>query len=269
MRNLLVIFLSLVCACGERPASEPVSTDAAPPAEEDAPEEPKTAPEDTWEKVTDLEITGPRARARHILIAYKNAQYAPDKVDRDKEEARELAAQVRSEILAGADFAEKAKALSDGSTAKRGGELGTFAKGVMHENFEAAVFALEVGALSGIVETPFGFHVIEREEVIEVRVAQVLVQWKGRHRSKSTRTKEAARAHIDEALELIQGGASFQEVAKSHSEGSTGKRGTDLGWFQTGQMVPSFEKAAFALKVGETTGVIESPLGFHIIHRVE
>ena len=141
--------------------------------------------------------------------------------------------------------------------------------GQMNDVFEAVAFALEEGELSAIIETPFGFHIIEREEVIEVRVAQVLVQWKGRHRSKSTRTKEAARAHIDEALSLIQGGAGFQAVAKSHSEGSTGKRGTDLGWFQTGQMVPSFEKAAFALKVGETTGVIESPLGFHIIHRVE
>jgi parvulin-like peptidyl-prolyl isomerase len=43
----------------------------------------------------------------------------------------------------------------------------------------------------------------------------------------------------------------------------------DLGWFQQGQMVPAFEKAAFGLEIGKTTEVIESPLGFHIIHRVE
>ena len=270
MHSLFIAMLLAACGTPQTPEPPPAPAPEEAPASDETADTPvEQAPDDGWINTTDTEITGPRARARHILVAYEGAKGAPSEVSRSKPDALSLATEIRAKILAGADFAELAADHSDSGTARRGGELGTFAKGVMHENFENAVFALEVGALSDVVETPFGFHVIEREEVIEVRVAQILVQWKGRHLAKTSRSKEDARARADEALALVRSGKSFKEVASSHSDGDTGKRGTDLGWFQKGQMVPAFDNAAFALEPGQTSAVIESPLGFHIIHRIK
>jgi parvulin-like peptidyl-prolyl isomerase len=103
--------------------------------------------------------------ARHILISYQGAERAGEEVTRSKEEARTLAASLREKLLAGeADFAELARKHSDGPSAEKGGDLGTFGRDQMHKNFEAAAFDLEVGGISKVVETPFGFHVIERTE---------------------------------------------------------------------------------------------------------
>ncbi|KAJ0405386.1 hypothetical protein P43SY_000265 [Pythium insidiosum] len=60
----------------------------------------------------------------------------------------------------------------------------------------------------------------------------------------------------------------FEEIAKEESDCSSAKRGGDLGPFGRKQMTPPFEKAAFALKVGEMSGLVESDSGVHIILRV-
>jgi parvulin-like peptidyl-prolyl isomerase len=62
----------------------------------------------------------------------------------------------------GADFAAIARENSDGPSAARGGDLGSFGRGVMHPMFERTVFELPVDALSDVIETPFGFHIIQR-----------------------------------------------------------------------------------------------------------
>ncbi|HHY33594.1 MAG TPA: foldase [Firmicutes bacterium] len=67
----------------------------------------------------------------------------------------------------------------------------------------------------------------------------------------------------------LANGADFAELAKTKSEDTATKdKGGDLGYFQKGAMDPAFEKAAFALKVGETSGPVKSSFGYHII-RVE
>jgi parvulin-like peptidyl-prolyl isomerase len=101
--------------------------------------------------------------ARHILIAYKGAERAGDDVTRSKDEARKLAEEVLEEAKKeGADFAALAKKHSDGPTAEKGGDLGTFGKGKMAEAFDEAAFQLKVDEISDLVETPFGFHIIQR-----------------------------------------------------------------------------------------------------------
>jgi len=255
----MALMLLTACSADEVPAAPPPDVPTA---------EVEEAPIVDQQVQSTVEIKGPRASARHVLIAYKDAYQASEKVSRTKEEARALATTVQSDILGGADFSSQAIEHSDGPSGKRGGELGVFGKGTMHINFEQAVLDLDVGELSKVVETPFGFHVIERMVVEEVRVAQVLIQWQGCHRATTDRTKEDAQLRAEAALQALHAGTNFIEVGKRYSDGPTGQRGGDLGWFQRGQMVPAFEEASFSLEPGKITDVIESPLGFHIILRL-
>ena len=99
--------------------------------------------------------------ASHILISYKGSERS--QATRTKEEAKTLAEDMLEEAgKEGADFAELAKEHSDGPSNTKGGDLGTFKKGKMAPAFEEAAFKLEVGEISGVVETSFGFHVIKR-----------------------------------------------------------------------------------------------------------
>ncbi len=79
-------------------------------------------------------------------------------------------------------------------------------------------------------------------------------------------TKARVKKEAQEVLDKIKNGADFAEMAKQYSKdpGSADKGG-DLGFFGTGEMVPAFEKAAFALKPGEVSELVESSFGFHII----
>ena len=82
-----------------------------------------------------------------------------------KAEARSKAQSLLRKVRGGADFATVARAESqDPGTAQNGGDLGFFAKGRMTPAFEAAAFKLKAGEISGVVETPFGFHIIRVHE---------------------------------------------------------------------------------------------------------
>lgn len=97
-------------------------------------------------------------RAAHVLIAVNDT--------RGEAEARELAGLVRARALAGQPFDELAREYSDDpGSGQRGGDLGFFARGRMVPPFDEAVFGLsEPGALSEVVHTQFGFHVIRLTE---------------------------------------------------------------------------------------------------------
>ena len=84
-------------------------------------------------------------RASHILV-------------KDQKEAQEISEKCK----AGADFAYMAEKYSKCPSAKKGGDLGTFGKGQMVPKFEQAAFALNVGEVSAVVPTQFGFHIIKR-----------------------------------------------------------------------------------------------------------
>lgn len=82
----------------------------------------------------------------------------------------------------------------------------------------------------------------------------------------SDSAKAAAQAEALDVLRQLREGAEFEVLARRFSDDpGTRERGGDLGWFRTGQMVPQFEQVAFALRPGQTSGVVESPFGFHII----
>ena len=103
----------------------------------------------------------PAAHARHVLIrASANSSEA------ERAEARQKAQTALNRAKSGESFEKIASEMSqDEGSAMRGGDLGWFAKGAMVGPFDAAVFSLKPGELSGLVETEYGYHVIKAEEI--------------------------------------------------------------------------------------------------------
>ena len=85
--------------------------------------------------------------------------------------------------------------------------------------------------------------------------------------SLTPRMKEDARAKIAEIKKELDAGVEFATLAHSHSDCPSKEEGGDLGEFGKGMMVKEFETTAFALAVGATSPVIETPFGYHIIRR--
>ncbi len=111
-------------------------------------------------RYTDLEK---QVRARHILI--KAGSYASPE---QKAAAKARAEELRARVMKGEAFAPLARKQSeDQVTAKKGGDIGFLRKGTMPDAFDEAVFSMEAGAISEVVETPYGFHVIEALEIRE------------------------------------------------------------------------------------------------------
>jgi len=96
-------------------------------------------------------------RARHVLVSFE-----PGDDDATKAAKKAEIDAIRKELLAdGADFAKIAEAKSDCPSGKKGGDLGTFQRGRMAKQFEDAAFSQKTNKIGPVVESPFGYHVIE------------------------------------------------------------------------------------------------------------
>jgi peptidyl-prolyl cis-trans isomerase SurA len=242
-------------ACGGGEPADPVL-----PAPAEAPEpEPEPLPPPTEA----------RYAATHVLVAWAGAARAPEGVTRSEEEAEALASSIRERALAGESLEALARTHSDGASAPRGGGLGVYDTGTMMPEFEAAVASVDVGGIGPLVRTAYGFHVVRRDAVREIRLRHVLVPFAGAWRSDATRSEEEARARAAEARAALDAGQPFEQVARTFGEDATAAHGGDLGTVVPGQLVPDFEVAAFDLEVGGVTGPVKTPYGFHVIQRVE
>ena len=111
----------------------------------------------------------------------------------------------------------------------------------------------------------------------EIRVRHILQKHTGSrnphdsYRNKPiTRSKEEAIENIQKfRKEIVENGASFEDIASEYSECGSAKNGGDLGHFGRGQMQKPFEDAAFALAVGEISELVDTDSGIHIILREE
>jgi len=97
--------------------------------------------------------------ARHILIAT-----TPEDTDETKAAKKKQAEELREKLVAGADFAELAKDHSDCPSKSRGGELPEFSRGQMVKPFEDAAFSQKIDEIGPVVETRFGYHIIQVEK---------------------------------------------------------------------------------------------------------
>mgnify|MGYP002619653270 FL=1 len=101
----------------------------------------------------------------------------------------------------------------------------------------------------------------------QVQASHILLMYAGSMRSSASRSKEDAQTQIQQIKTELDAGAQFDDLARRHSDCPSSGRGGDLGRFGRGQMIGPFEDAAFGLDVGGTSGVVETPFGFHIIKR--
>lgn len=101
----------------------------------------------------------------------------------------------------------------------------------------------------------------------QVSASHILVMHEGSARSAETRSKDEALAIIEDLKGQIADGADFADLAGQHSDCPSGRNGGSLGVFGRGQMVKAFEDAAFSLSAGETSDIIETEFGYHLIYR--
>jgi peptidyl-prolyl cis-trans isomerase C len=99
-----------------------------------------------------------------------------------------------------------------------------------------------------------------------VRASHILI---GVDSKASAEEKKAAREKADKLRKELTGGADFAALAKANSTCPSSQQGGDLGSFGKGQMVAPFEQAAFAMKPGEISEVVETQFGYHIIKVTE
>jgi peptidyl-prolyl cis-trans isomerase D len=208
--------------------------------------------------------TPEKRKARHILFRVASDDSA-DAKQAKKAQAEKILAQLKK----GGDFSTLASQLSEDSSKTKGGDLGFFSRGQMVQPFEEAAFALKKGEISGVVETPFGFHLIKLEEIVPAK----------------TQSLEEATASIRKVLEqqgvkaitFKKASAAYEEVIRAGSLANYSRvknaqpiHRTDYFKRETPPkdiMVndPAFLQAAFTLRKGELSSTVETTNGYAIL----
>lgn len=181
------------------------------------------------QNVARLSSAQEQRRASHILLTV-----AQDASAGDKAAVRQRAEAILAEVKASpARFAEIAKAQSqDPGSAEAGGDLDFFARGAMVKPFEEVVFALEKGQISDIVETEFGFHIIQLTDI----------------KAAPQRSFEDMRAEIEKDLKRQQAQRQFAESAEAFS---------NLVYEQADSLQPAAER--FKLEIQTAKAVTRQP----------
>ncbi len=102
----------------------------------------------------------------------------------------------------------------------------------------------------------------EFEQPEQVRASHILIRVNNFDNESEVKK---AKSLLEEVLRKYKAGTSFEELAKKYSEDPSSANGGDLGYFQRGEMIEEFEKAAFDLNTGEVSDIVKTPFGFHLI----
>ena len=212
-------------------------------------------------------------KARHILLR-------PDPNAADMEKAKAETKKRLNDILArlksGAKFADLAKAHSqDPGSAKQGGDLGWFQRGVMIKAFEDAAFPLNKGEVSGVVETEFGFHIIKVEDKkeggasplkeVEPLIKQALA---------GDKAKGLAREALM-ALDAKVAQAKTPEEMKKAASSDKDLKSMFTGFFSEDDMGVELAKneqlraVSFSLAPGQPSRVVETEDGAYLVRLLE
>jgi peptidyl-prolyl cis-trans isomerase SurA len=190
--------------------------------------------------------------------------------------ARQLtkADEVMRKLKAGEDFLKLAAQFSNAADRSNGGILGLRPPSRYPSLFVDALKDTAVGQWVGPVRSAAGFHLLK---LLEKRSADALPstvnQTRARHillRPGGKLSQDSARAQLASFKRQIELGlASFESLAKEHSQDGSANQGGDLGWANPGMMVPEFEDAMNKLALGQVGDPLVSRFGVHLIQVLE
>ena len=202
-----------------------------------------------------------RASAIHVQLVQVPVE--PDSAARRAVRARATAAAAR--LKKGEPFSRLAQELSeDVGTASNGGDLGWFARGTLDSMFETHAFKLAVGQVSGVVETPYGYHLIKVEEADatkgEIHARHILFRL-----VPTEQDAQRVRQRIDEVRAQAAKGVDFGTLARRYSkfQGQSGPDG-DLGFLPMTAFSPDFRAALDTLETGQVSPPLLNAQGWHL-----
>jgi peptidyl-prolyl cis-trans isomerase SurA len=203
-------------------------------------------------------------------------------------QSRKRIEEARARVRKGEKFDAVAIAVSEGPEAVRGGDLGVRPAQGWPTLFLNAARNLQPGQMTGVIRSPAGFHIIQMvgraggqppappppppqpTTGMEVPTGPLMVeQTKARHiliKTTAVVNDDQAKQRLENARSrIVQGGETFEQVARAVSDDISAPQGGDLGWINPGETVPEFERAMQALKPSEVSVPVKSPFGWHLI----
>ena len=194
----------------------------------------------------------------HILKLVKPSEEAQKK-------AFDKISDILKQIQNGADFSKLAEKYSDDpASARRGGDLGMISRGDFVPEFEAAAYKLKDGEISGIVQTQFGFHIIQMIERRgeKIHTKHILVRL-----VPSVEDEQRTINELKAIRQKILDGADFGAMADKYSDDeNVVKDHGHLGIFEVENMViPQFKKVVQTMKIGDISEPFKTDFGYHIV----
>jgi peptidyl-prolyl cis-trans isomerase SurA len=195
---------------------------------------------------------------RPRTISFHQVVIAPTPSDSEWEAAKEKAQGILDRIRAGEDFAKLAKEYSqDPGSAQQGGDLGWFRRGTMVKAFEDVAFGMYDGAVSGLVKTEYGYHIIklERSRPGERQARHILIR-----PEMTDGDAKAAQVRADSVADQARAGVSMDSLYDSYSDPQTPDT---LTWVfdKLNQLPPSYQPALRTASTGAVLGPLEYVTG--------
>lgn len=211
---------------------------------------------------------GEEVHLAHILIRIPEGA-SPETLQK----LRAKAVAIDEQAKAGKDFAQLAAANSESNDAMQGGDLGFRPIDSLPQVMSSAVANLKPGQVSDVVRSPSGFHIVKLlgrrgggsalPQVQQTHARHILIK------VTEITSESEAKQKITLVHQRLKAGEDFAALAKLYSQDGSAQKGGDLGWLYPGDTVQPFEQAMNALKIGEISGPVQSPFGFHIIQVLE
>ncbi len=200
----------------------------------------------------------------HILIATPEAA-TPEQI----KEAQIKAQKVVSDLEKGADFTQKAIAVSNDELALKGGDLGWRKTAQLPTFLASIVSKMQKNEIKGPLRSASGFHIIKLQNKRSNTQKHIVSQTLARHiliRPTQILNREEARLRLAGILQRIKNGEDFASLARASSDDKAAAAdGGSLGWVSPGMMVPAFEEEMDKLKPGEISEPFMTQFGWHIV----